>query len=172
MIRAKRRLAMMLLAVAWLGLAAPIVAVAQVPPPTLTTTIHPAPANQPFEAVFHIFASPDAVAFGTTPQISVNGNTIGIQFLSGCPTGCALPPSYSAFPFTMPALPAGEYQVTFGFFTPSPPLILARLGLTVGAGTNPVAVPSTSTPWLATLGLLLALVGGWLLRTRFLRFVS
>lgn len=160
-----RRLALILLAVAWLGLAAPIRAVAQVPPPTLTTAINPAPANEPFQAFFNIFASPEAVGFGPSPQINVIGNLIVIQFLAGCSPPCAAP-AYSAFPITMPALPAGNYLVRFGVFQYSPPLQLAELSLTVGGAATPVAVPSMSTRWLAVLALLLVVVGSGLLQRR------
>ena len=160
-----RRLALILLAVLCAVVVMPIMAVAQVPPPTLTTTINPPPANQPFEAAFSIFASPESIGFGATPQINVVGNIIVIQFLAGCSAPCA-PRSYTAFPFTMPALPAGNYRVRFGFYLPSPPLQLAELSLTVGGAATPVAVPSMSTRWLAVLALLLVVVGTGLLQRR------
>ena len=166
MTRAIRRLALTLLAVVWVAVALPTMAVAQVPPPTLTTTINPPPANQPFEAVFNIFASPDSYGFGPEPFIRVNGNSISIYFIAGCGQPCA-PRSYSAFPFTMPALPPGDYLVSFSWFLPSPPIIYAQLPLTVAGGAaTPVAVPSMSTRWLAALALLLVVVGTGLLQRR------
>ena len=168
MTNAIRRLTFMLFAVVGSALATPTIVVAQAPPPTLTTTINPAPANQPFEAIFSIFTSPEATGFGPSPQINVVDDIIVIQFLAGCPQPCA-PPIYSAFPFTMPALPAGNYRVRFGFYLPSPPLQLAELPLTVGGGVTPVAVPSASPRWLAAFAFLLAIGSTYLIRRRSIR---
>ncbi len=169
MTSAMRRLAMLLLAFACTALAAPMIASAQVPPPSLTTTINPPPANQPFEAFFHVFASPESDGFGPSARINVVDNVIFIQFFGLCEEPCA-PPSYSAFPFTMPALPAGDYQVRFYFPMTSPPIFYPTLGLTVGGGfVTPVAVPSASTRWLTALAFLLAIAGTYLTPRRYIR---
>lgn len=123
------------------------------PPPTLTTNPSPAPANQPFEAVFHIYYA--VSAFGVQEEdIQVDGNTITVPFNHSCGFICPGPTLYAAYPFQMPALPPGIYRVRVVEI--SGPYVYGEFTLGVGA----VTVPASNTISLVALIAMLLSLGG------------
>ncbi len=130
------------------------------PPPSLSTTPSPPPANQPFAAVLRIWTNPWSTGFweGLPLQSSVNGNVVEILFDIGCGFVCPpFEPEYQNYSFTMPALPAGNYTVRFvgGFGQTTPPY--AQVNLTVGGGVQAPASLPIGGVWSVMLGGLLAL---------------
>ena len=146
---------------ACVGVCGPVFA-GSVPNPTLTTTPNPPPADQEFAATFYFSANPAASGFWgeAHPPSQINGNVITIAFDEGCGFLCPPgEPEYRAFPFTMPALPAGNYVVRFAAGLDSTSNVLAEFDINVGNGVvGPVAlhVGGTGSLLLAALMILLA----------------
>ncbi len=116
-------------------------------PQSLTTDPNPAPANEEFSAFFNFVTNPGSAGFWgeQRPTYVVDGNVITFIFDTGCGWICATGvPTYRAFPFTMPALPAGTYVVRFAesLIPPiSPSSIIAEFTVDVGLGGGVAATP-------------------------------
>ena len=139
------------------------------PSSSLTTMPHPAPADQEFAAILHIHVNPAAQAFWgeERPQNVINGNQITFLFDTGCGWLCPpYEPTAMAYPFTMPALPAGTYVIRFANALEAPSEVYAQFTLNVGLG----GITSTALPVGGTasagLGLLIVLFGWKRLRMR------
>ena len=133
------------------------------PNPGLTTAPNPAPADREFAAIFHIMANPGRAGFWGEqyPRRVVNGNVITYSFDLGCGWLCPPgEPTYTANPFTMPALPAGTYMVRFAEGLDASSTVLAEFTLNVGLGgvvSTPLPVDGAASALLCLLILLL----GW-----------
>lgn len=130
-------------------------AIAQAQPSTFATSPSPALANQPFAATFSTTTNPTAVGIWGNPQLQISGNTITIPFDYGC--GFLCPgggPAFKAFPFFMPALPAGAYVIRF--VDASFSNLIAQFDLPiVDAPVASASVPALSPLLLALLALIL-----------------
>ncbi len=139
------------------------------PNPGLTTTPNPVPADREFAAIFHIMANPGRAGFWGEqyPRRVVNGTVITYSFDLGCGWICPPgEPTYTANPFTMPALPAGTYTVRFAQGLDASSTVLAEFTLNVGLGgtvSTPLPVGGAAS---ALLGLLILLLGWQRLRLR------
>jgi hypothetical protein len=141
-----------------LVLCASHVAVAQVPDTsTLRTIPSPPPADQPFDAVFGVEMHLDANAFYLGHAWHrVQGNNVDILFDISCAFICqGFEPEYREYPFEMPALAAGTYNVRFVFADfDNPSQVLGEFQMVVGGVPAPAQLPTGDfVPWL--LGLLL-----------------
>lgn len=126
-----------------LGIAAS--AMAQGTPAPWLSTPRPAPADQEFAATLHLRINPAVQGFWGEqhPPSAINGNTITFLFDTGC--GWLCPPEEpisAAYPFTMPALPAGTYVVRFANDLAVPSEVIAEFTLNVGLG----GITSTALP--------------------------
>lgn len=124
-----------------------------VPAPALTTEPSPPPAGQPFQATFSRWSSTPTVGFGgQAPTIVVDRPVVRVHFDPGCGFLCPPATVYRSWTFTMPALSAGSYTVSFGYTGAT----IAQFQLAVGAGApTPSPVPG---PGLWSLALLVVLV--------------
>jgi len=115
------------------------VALAQTPTPTFSTTPTPPPANQPFSAVYSMVTNPGSIGLWPNTHIQISGNVITIPFDLGCGFICPGGGSgaFRSFPFTMPALAAGTYQVRFVEGS----TLLAEFSLIVGVTSIPTGSP-------------------------------
>lgn len=98
--------------VLWLLLAALTTVAQDSQDPALEIPYDPAPANQEFGAVFHVYTS-----IGSSGDIyvkSVGPTEVVLSFNRGCGFLCPGASEYRAFPFRMPALSPGQYIVNFG----------------------------------------------------------
>jgi len=126
-----------------LGIAAS--AVAQGTPAPWLSTPRPAPADQEFGATLHLRINPAVQGFWGEqhPPSAINGNTITFLFDTGCGWLCPPgEPTSVAYPFTMPALPAGTYVVRFANDLAVPSAVTAEFTLNVGLG----GITSTALP--------------------------
>jgi hypothetical protein len=124
---------------------------------SLATTPDPPRAGESFTAVFSLMASPGTIGFWSNPPpVAVNGNVIEVWFDRGCGFLCPPGSVLRAFPFPMPALAAGTYDVVFGSTT-SP---IARFDLTVvgGAPAAAIAAPGPGSALLLVLASTLLLL--------------
>lgn len=136
------------------------------PNSSLTTDPSPPPADQEFAAVFHTVANVAAAGFWgeTHPPSQIDGNTITFQFDEGCGWTCQSAELQNRqFPFTMPALPAGDYVVRFAATFSSPTVVYGEFNINVGNGGNG-GVVSTPLPiggyWTVIFAVLIALMAG------------
>lgn len=136
--------------------------------PWLSTTPNPPPADQEFPAVFHITTNPSTIGFWSErPWSVVNGNVVTILFDPGCGWLCGGgEDTYNAFPFTMPALPAGTYVVRFALGFESSSTVFAEFTINVGQGAGTSTALPISESAIALLGLLILLLGWQHLRGR------
>lgn len=143
-------------------------AVGQATPPSFSTNPSPPPPDQQFSAVLRIHVNPWTIGFWEElPLMSnINGNVVEILFDTGCGFLCPpFDPEYQDYPFTMPALPAGNYVVRFvgAFGQPDPPY--AQFDLAVGNGAQTAASLPVGGAWSILLAALLALFSGaWIRR--------
>ncbi len=134
---------------------------------SLTTDPNPPPANQEFSAFFNFVTNPSSTGFWgeLRPTHVIDGNVITFAFDTGC--GWICPPgvpTYRAFPFMMPALPAGTYVVRFAesLYPPiSPSSIIAEFTVDVGLGGGEVSRPLPLGGSASVLLGLLILMLGW-----------
>ncbi|MBX3725839.1 MAG: hypothetical protein KF823_07975 [Xanthomonadales bacterium] len=137
-----------------MALAIPAGASAQtggIPAPALTTEPSPPPAGLPFQATFWRWSSVPTGGFGgNAPTIVIDGTVVRIHFDPGCGFLCPPASVYRAWPFTMPALPAGTHTVIFGTSSAD----VAQFQLTVGGGVPATPVPAVASWSLALLVLL------------------
>lgn len=137
--------------------------------PTLATNPSRPPANQQFAATFYFVTNPASVGFWDQqhPTTVINGNVVTFGFDTGC--GFLCPPgnpTYTAFPFTMPALPAGTYVVRFASDPNSSSAVYGEFTLDVGLGAvTPTALPIGGYAS-GILGLLILVLGWKYLRAR------
>ena len=135
--------------------------------PSLTTDPNPPPANQEFSAFFNVETNPASAGFWgeLRPGHVIDGNVITFGFDTGCGWPCSPGvPTYRAFPFTMPSLPAGTYVVRFAesLYPPiSPSAIIAEFTVDVGLGGGAVSTPLPLGGYASVLFGLLILVLGW-----------
>ena len=137
--------------------------------PWLSTTPNPPPADQDFPAVLHIMVNPMTQGFWGEqyPEKVVNGNVITYSFDTGCGFLCGGgEPTYKAFPFTMPALPAGTYIVRFALDPNETSNFLAEFTIDVGLGGSTSTDLPIGGSASALLGLLILLLGWQHLRAR------
>lgn len=135
--------------------------------PSLTTDPSSAPANQEFAAFLNFETNPGSAGFWGEPRPThvIDGNVITFAFDTGC--GWICPPgvpTYRAFPFTMPALPAGTYVVRFAesLYPPiAPSSIIAEFTVDVGLGGGEVSTPLPLGGSASVLLGLLILMLGW-----------
>ncbi len=137
--------------VAWSGSAA----AQDIPAPRLETTPHPAPADRAFDAVFRYYTSSGSVGFWFPPNVQVSGNQITIPFDTGCGFLCPPGMTYKSFPFRMPALPAGTYNVAFVAI--DQPIAEFELAVVAGAPAA-VSVPGPGMPAIVLLAALFCAV--------------
>jgi hypothetical protein len=129
----------------------------------LTTNPSPPPADQDFEAVFHVTTNVGASGFWgeAFPMTEMDGNAITIHFDEGCGFICQTNDQAPGhFPFMMRALPAGAYVVRF--VSPENGLLGAfniNVGIGGGGGAAPASLP-VGGYWNLLFAVLIALVAG------------